>query len=41
MVGIINMGFLRGIKDPAVGQFGRISFAVPARFLQELIATTR
>ena len=41
VVGIINMGFLRGIKDPAVGQFGRISFAVPARFLQELIAKTR
>jgi len=41
VIGIVNMGFLKGTKDAAVGQPSGISFAVPARFLQELIRESR
>ena len=41
VLGIVNMGFLRGMKDPVVGQTSNISFAVPARFLRQLIDSTR
>ena len=41
VLGIVNMGFLRGMKDPVVGQASNISFAVPARFLRDLIANLR
>ena len=37
VIGIVNMGFLKGMKDTAVGQPSGISFAVPARFLQKLL----
>jgi S1-C subfamily serine protease len=40
VIGIVNMGFLRGMKDPTIGQVATISFAVPSRFLRELIAKT-
>jgi len=41
VIGIVNMGFLKGTKDAAVGQPSGISFAVPARFLQELLRESR
>jgi serine protease Do len=41
VIGIVNMGLLKGTKDAAVGQPSGISFAVPARFLQELIRKVR
>ena len=41
VLGIVNMGFSRGIKDPVVGRTSNISFAVPARFLRDLIGSTR
>lgn len=41
VIGIVNMGFLKGTKDAAVGQPSGISFAVPARFLQQLLRESR
>jgi len=41
VVGIVNMGFLKGTKDTAVGQPSGISFAVPISHLQELIGSVR
>jgi S1-C subfamily serine protease len=41
VVGIVNMGFLKGIKDTAVGQPSGISFAVPIHHLQELLRSPR
>jgi S1-C subfamily serine protease len=41
VVGIVNMGFLKGTKDSAVGQPSGISFAVPVQYLQELINAVR
>jgi S1-C subfamily serine protease len=41
VIGVVNMGFPRGVKDPVLGQIANISFAVPARFLQDLIRSTR
>jgi S1-C subfamily serine protease len=41
VIGIVNMGFLKGTKDAAVGQPSGISFAVPARFLQDLLRESR
>jgi S1-C subfamily serine protease len=41
VIGIVNMGLLKGAKDTAVGQPSGISFAVPASFLQELIRRSR
>jgi serine protease Do len=41
VLGIVNMGQLRGMKDPVIGQASNISFAVPIRFLQNLIANSR
>ena len=37
VIGIINMGLDRGVKDPAVGQSANISFAVPVRHLRDLM----
>lgn len=37
VLGIVNMGYSRGAPDPVAGQVSRISFAVPSRFLRELI----
>jgi serine protease Do len=41
VIGIVNMGFLKGTKDAAIGQPSGISFAVPARYLQELLRESR
>ena len=41
VIGIVNMGLLKGSKDAAIGQPSGISFAVPARFLQDLIRESR
>ena len=41
VIGIVNMGFLKGTKDAAVGQPSGISFAVPAQYLQDLIRGAR
>jgi serine protease Do len=41
VIGIVNMGMLKGMKDTAVGQPSGISFAVPARYLQELLRMPR
>jgi S1-C subfamily serine protease len=41
VVGIVNMGFLKGTKDTAVGQPSGISFAVPISHLQELLGSVR
>ena len=41
VVGIVNMGFLKGTKDAAVGQPSGITFAVPIQHLQELINASR
>jgi len=41
VIGIVNMGMLKGMKDTAVGQPSGISFAVPARYLQELLRAPR
>jgi S1-C subfamily serine protease len=41
VIGIVNMGMLKGTKDTAVGQPSGISFAVPARYLQELLRAPR
>ena len=41
LIGIVSIGNMRGFKDPVVGQSSNISFAVPARFLQDLIANSR
>jgi len=37
VIGVVNMAFVKGIKDAAVGQPSGISVAVPAQFLQDLI----
>jgi len=41
VIGIVNMGMLKGMKDTAVGQPSGISFAVPAHHLQVLIRGLR
>jgi len=41
VIGIVNMGMLKGMKDTAVGQPSGISFAVPTRYLQELLRAPR
>lgn len=41
VIGIVNMGFVKGTKDSAVGQPSGISVAVPAHFLQDLIRSSR
>ena len=41
VIGIVNMGLLKGMKDPAVGQPSGISFAVPVRFLEALLRESR
>jgi len=41
VIGIVNMAFVKGVKDAAVGQPSGISVAVPAQFLQELIRRSR
>jgi serine protease Do len=41
VIGIVNMGMLKGMKDTAVGQPSGISFAVPASYLQELLRAPR
>ena len=41
VLGIVNMGILKGTKDTAIGQPSGISFAVPARYLQELLRESR
>lgn len=37
VLGLVNMGILKGAKDSAVGQPSGISFAVPVQYLKELI----
>jgi len=41
VIGVVNMGFVKGTKDAAVGQPSGISFAVPIQYLQELIRGSR
>jgi len=41
VIGIVNMGFLKGTKDSAIGQPSGISFAVPVRYLLELLRESR
>lgn len=41
VVGILNMVFVRGTKEAALSQPSGISYAIPARFLIELVARTR
>ena len=41
VLGIVNMGMLKGTTDSAIGQSSGISFAVPAPFLQELLRGPR
>lgn len=41
IIGIVNMGLLKGTKDAAIGQPSGISFAVPVQHLKDLIRSTR
>jgi len=41
VIGVVNMGLLKGTKDAAVGRPSGISFAVPIRYLQDLIRGVR
>lgn len=41
VIGVINMGYVKGTKDAATGQPTGISWAVPATFLQDLIRNAR
>jgi S1-C subfamily serine protease len=41
VLGIVNMGIVKGTKDAAVGRPSGISLAVPVRHLRELIANIR
>ena len=41
VIGVVNMGLLKGRKDASLSQPSGISFAVPVQFLQELIRTSR
>jgi len=41
VIGIVNMAFVKGTKDAAVGQPSGISVAVPAQFLQDLLRRSR
>lgn len=41
VIGVINMGYVKGTKDAAVGQPSGISLAVPANHLQELLRNAR
>jgi S1-C subfamily serine protease len=41
VVGIVNMGAVKGMKDSAIGQPSGLSFAVPIQHLRELMRTVR
>jgi len=41
ILGVVNMGFLKGGKDSAIGQPSGISFAIPIRHLRALIESPR
>jgi len=41
VLGVVNVGLVKGTKDAAVGQPSGITFAVPANFLQDLIRRSR
>jgi S1-C subfamily serine protease len=41
VIGVVNMGLIKGTKDTAVGQPSGISFAVPAQHLEVLIRGLR
>jgi S1-C subfamily serine protease len=41
VVGIINMVFVKGTRETALSQPSGISFAVPVRFLTDLLSTTQ
>jgi len=41
VIGIVNMGWLKGTKDAAIGQPSGISLAVPVRYLQSLLTNLR
>ena len=41
IIGIVNMGLLKGMKDSAIGQPSGISLAVPIQYLRELIGSVR
>ena len=41
VLGVVNMAFLKGAKDAAIGQPSGISFAIPVEFLRDLIRAPR
>ena len=41
VIGVVNMGFLKGAKDAAIGQPSGISFAIPVQYLRDLIRAQR
>ena len=41
VIGVVNMAFLKGAKDAAIGQPSGISFAIPVQHLQELLRSAR
>lgn len=41
VIGVVNMAFVKGTKDAAIGQPSGISVAVPANFLQDLLRRSR
>jgi S1-C subfamily serine protease len=41
VVGVLNMVFVKGTKESALSQPSGISYAIPSRHLQALIATAR
>ena len=41
VIGVVNMGFLKGAKDAAIGQPSGISFAIPIQYLRDLIRAPR
>jgi serine protease Do len=41
VIGVVNMGLVKRMKDAAIGQPSGISFAVPAHHLQDLIREAR
>jgi S1-C subfamily serine protease len=41
VIGVVNMGLLKSLKDSPIGQPSGISYAIPVRFLRPLLAKLR
>ena len=41
VIGVINMVFVKGTKESALSQPSGISYAIPVRYLQELLREVR